>query len=80
VQVFSSASGRLVRTIPIGSARALQDSPNFCGVLWASANGRDLLTQCGARHQEVDDGHVVPTRLAWALLAQQDGAIGTFAW
>ncbi len=80
VQMSSSASGRLVRTIPIGSARALQDSPNFCGVLWASANGRDLLTQCGARQQEVVDGRVTPAKLAWTLLAQQDGAIGTFAW
>jgi hypothetical protein len=80
VEVFSAASGRLMETIPIGPASALQDSSNFCGVLWASANGRELLTQCGSRQQEVVDGHVTPTRLAWTLLAQQDGAIGTFAW
>lgn len=80
VQEFSAASGRLVRTFQIGSASALRDSPNFCGVLWVSANGRELLTQCGSRQQEVDDGHVTPARLGWAVLAQQDGAIGTFAW
>jgi hypothetical protein len=80
VQEFSAASGRLLRTVPIGSARALQQEPEFCGVLWASANGRSLLTQCGTVQQAVSNGKVTPIRLPWRFLAQQDGAIDTFAW
>jgi hypothetical protein len=80
VKEFSAATGRLLRTIPIGSARPQQQSPYFCGVLWASANGRDLLTQCGTRQQAVTGGTVTRIRLPWRFLAQQDGAIETFAW
>jgi hypothetical protein len=80
VREFSVATGALLRTIPIGSARAQQKEPWFCGVLWASANGRHLLTQCGTRQQAVTGGSVTPIRLPLTFLAQQDGAIGTFAW
>ncbi len=52
LQEFSVATGKLLRTITIGSARAQQQEPWFCGVLWASADGRHLLTQCGTRQQE----------------------------
>jgi hypothetical protein len=80
IQEFSATTGRLLGTIPIGSARAEKQEPEFCGVLWASANGRDVLTQCGTRQQAVTSGRVTPIRLPWRFLAQQDGAIMTFAW
>jgi hypothetical protein len=80
VQEFSVATGRLLRTIPIGTARAGHQGHWFCGVLWASANGRHLLTQCGTRQQAVTGSSVTPIRLPLTILAQQDGAIGTFAW
>ena len=80
VQEFSVATGRLLRTIPIGSARAQQQGRWFCGVLWASANGRNMLTQCGTRQQAITGGSVTRIRLPLTFFAQQDGAIGTFAW
>jgi hypothetical protein len=80
VREFSVATGALLRTIPIGSARAQQKEPWFCGVLWASPNGRHLLTQCGKKQQAVTGGSVTPIRLPLTFFAQQDGAIGTFAW
>ncbi|HXB50349.1 MAG TPA: hypothetical protein VNW50_21525 [Streptosporangiaceae bacterium] len=79
LQEFSARSGALLRTIPIGTARAQQDSPDFCGVLWASADGRELLTQCGRRQQEVVNGTVTRVKLAWNFLAPQT-PVTTFAW
>ena len=79
VQEFSARSGALLRTIPIGTARAQQDGPDFCGVLWASTNGRDLLTQCGSRQQEVANGKVTRVKLAWNFLAPQT-PVTTVAW
>jgi hypothetical protein len=76
---YSSASGKLLHAIPIGPASALQ-SQYFCGVLWASADGRDLLTQCGTRQQEVVDGKATVVRLPWIFLAQLDPVISPFAW
>jgi hypothetical protein len=76
---FSARSGVLLRTIPIGTARAQQDGPDFCGVLWASAGGRDLLTQCGARQQAVANGKVTRVKLAWNFLAPQT-PVTTVAW
>jgi hypothetical protein len=79
LQEFSAGSGALLRTIPIGTARAQQDGPDFCGVLWARADGRDLLTQCGARQQEVANGKVTRVKLAWNFLAPQT-PVTTVAW
>jgi hypothetical protein len=79
LQEFSARSGTLMRTIPIGTAQAERDSPDFCGVLWASADGRDLLTQCGSRQQEVVTGKVTHVKLAWNFLAPQT-PVTTFAW
>ena len=76
---FSARSGTLMRTIPIGTAQAQRDSPDFCGVLWASADGSDLLTQCGSRQQEVVTGKVTRVKLAWNFLAPQT-PVTTFAW
>jgi hypothetical protein len=80
LQEFSTASGSLLRTTPIGSMAALRNSPYYCGVLWASANGHDVLTQCGNRQQELVGGAVTQVRLAFRLLAPMDGNIETFAW
>jgi hypothetical protein len=79
LQELSARSGALLRTIPIGIARAQQDSPDYCGVLWASADGRELLTQCGSRQQEVVNGKVTRVKLAWKFLAPQT-PVTTFAW
>ena len=75
---YSTASGRLLYNIPVGSASALQ-TQYYCGVLWASANGRDLLTQCGTRQQEVVDGKVTRVKLAWTFLAPRTPTT-TVAW
>ena len=79
LQEFSARSGALVRTIPIGTTRAQQDSPDFCGVLWASATGHELLTQCGSRQQEVVNAKVTRVKLAWNFLAPQT-PVTTVAW
>jgi hypothetical protein len=47
---------------------------------WASADGRDLLTQCGTRQQEAVNGKITVVKLAWTFLAQQAAAITAFAW
>jgi hypothetical protein len=73
----SSATGNLVRKIPIGPASAV-NGPYYCGVLWASANGGELLTQCGTIQQLVVGGHITRIRLAW-LLPSSLGS-NTVAW
>jgi hypothetical protein len=79
LQEFSARSGRLLRTVPIGIARAQQYSPDFCGVLWASPCGRDLLTQCGTRQQAVADGKATRVKLACTFLAPQTVTV-TCGW
>ncbi|HUB39678.1 MAG TPA: hypothetical protein VMA72_12560 [Streptosporangiaceae bacterium] len=79
VREFSARSGKLLRTIPIGTAQAQQDSPDFCGVLWASPDGHDLLTQCGSSQQEVVNGKITDVKLAWTFLAPE-APIATFGW
>ena len=76
---WSSASGKLLRAIPVGPASAAQ-TQYFCGVLWASPNGCELLTQCGTRQQEVINGKVTVTKLPWTFLASQSLATSAFAW
>jgi len=61
---YSAASGKVLRNIPIGSAK---EGPNFCGVLWASANGHEVLTQFGTRQAVIVGGHATQIRLAWIL-------------
>jgi hypothetical protein len=75
----STATGALLHLIPIGPASAL-NAPEFCGVLWASADGNDLLTQCGTRQQEVIDGKVTVVRLAWIFPTSAVGSVSPFAW
>jgi hypothetical protein len=77
VLIEYSAAGKLLRRIVIGPESAL-DGPHFCGVLWASANGGELLTQCGTRQLKITGSHVTRVRLAW-LLPSNPG-FGTFAW
>jgi len=76
---FSASSGRLLHAIPVGPAGALQ-SQYFCGVLWASADGRDLLAQCGTRQQAVIDGRASVVRLPWIFPAQLQPGVTPFAW
>jgi len=75
----STATGQLVRWIPLGPASALNAS-EYCGVLWASADGRDLLTQCGNRQQEVVNGQVTVVRLAWIFPTSDVASVSPFAW
>jgi len=60
-----AVSGRLLWSVPLGPASALQNGSGFCGVLWASANGRDLLTQCGTRQLSIVNGKARVVHLAW---------------
>ena len=62
-----AVSGRLLWSIPLGPASALQNGG--CVVLWASANGRDLLTQCGTRQLSITDGKARVIQLAWIFPA-----------
>jgi hypothetical protein len=72
---YSAASGKVLRSIPIGPSGA-QEGPYFCGVLWASANGHEVWTQCGTRQLVIVGAHATQIRLAWPL---PTGA-GVFAW
>jgi hypothetical protein len=76
---FSASSGRLLHAIPVGPAGALQGQ-YFCGVLWASPDGRDLLTQCGSRQQAVIDGRVRLVRLPWLFRPELQPGVTPFAW
>jgi hypothetical protein len=76
----SAATGRPLHRITIGTARSVTQSPNYCSVLWASADGADLLTQCGSLQQEVVNGKATRVRLAVTVPASQVGWAGTFAW
>ncbi len=76
---FDAFSGRLVARIPLGPAAAA-NGPGFCGVLWASANGRDLLTQCGSRQLAITGGKAVRVRLAWTFQASLSLQTPPFAW
>jgi hypothetical protein len=76
---YSAASGKVLRSIPVGSSSATY-GPYFCGVLWASANGREVWTQCGTRQLVVIGGHSTQVRLAWVLPVQTTGGASVFAW
>jgi hypothetical protein len=75
---YSAASGKVLRKIPIGPADGAE-GPNFCGVLWASANGDEVWTQCGTRQQVIVGGHATQIRLAW-LLPTITPLGSVFAW
>ncbi len=75
LEELSFASGQVLRKIPIGSSSAT-NGPYFCGVLWASANGHEVWTQCGTRQLVIVGGHATKIRLAW--LFHTPGSV--FAW
>jgi hypothetical protein len=78
---YSAASGKLLRRIPIGpSSAGPGNGPYFCGVLWASANGHVLWTQCGTRQQLIVGGHATQIRLAWPLPTNTTSGASVFAW
>jgi hypothetical protein len=78
---YSPASGKVLRKIPIGPASAGPgNGPNFCGVLWASANGHEVWTQCGSRQLEIVGGHATQIRLAWLLPTNTTNGASVFAW
>ncbi len=74
---YSAASGKVLRNIPIGSA---EEGPNFCGVLWASANGHEVWTQCGTRQLVIVGGHATQIRLAWLVPTNAASGASVFAW
>jgi hypothetical protein len=80
----SAESGKVLRKITIGPASAAPgNGPYFCGVLWASANGHEVWTQCGTRQLEIVGGRATRIRLAWLLPTDTAGAAGLtseFAW
>jgi hypothetical protein len=78
---YSAASGKVLRNIPIGpSSAANGNGPYYCGVLWASANGHELWTQCGSRQLEIVGGHTTRIRLAWLLPTTTTSGASVFAW
>jgi len=76
---YSSATGEAVYVVPIGAASDITGA-HYCGVLWASADGRDLLTQCGTKQEEVVDGKVTAVRLAWIFPTSAVQSVSPFAW
>jgi hypothetical protein len=77
----SAASGKVLRHIPIGPSNAGPgDGPYFCGVLWASANGHEVWTQCGTRQQLIVGGHATQIRLAWPLPTNTTSGASVFDW
>ena len=75
----AAASGRVLRSIPIGSSIATYGQ-YFCGVLWASANGHEVWTQCGSRQLEIVGRRATQVRLAWLLPANTTSGASVFAW
>ncbi len=76
---YSVTSGKVLRKIPIGQSSDT-NGPDFCGVLWASANGGEVWTQCGTRQLIIAGSHVTQVRLAWVLPSNPGSDISTFAW
>jgi hypothetical protein len=76
---YGALTGRLLWAVPLGPASALR-GPDFCGVLWASPDGRDLLTQCGTRQLAITDGRATAVRLPWILPSEQGLGVTPFAW
>lgn len=75
----SVASGKVLRNIPIASSGG-GEGPYFCGVLWASANGHEVWTQCGTRQLVIVGGHATKVRLAWLLPTATTSGASEFAW
>lgn len=75
----SAASGKVLRKIPIGLSSAA-NGQYFCGVLWASANGHEVWTQCGARQLVIVGGRATQIRLAWLLPTNTTSGASVFAW
>lgn len=83
LQEYAAATGALLRTIPLGPTPAVGPMPeHICGVLWASADGSELLTQCGTRQQAVVDGSVTVVTLATGNFYVQMSATAAdpFVW
>jgi hypothetical protein len=78
LEEFSARSGQLQDSVLLASPPA--STTQFCGVLWASADGRQVLTQCGTVQAWVAGGQVIPVRLAVTVTASQVGWANTFAW
>jgi hypothetical protein len=57
-----------------------RDGPNFCGVLWSSANGHEIWTQCGTRQLGIVGSHATQIRLAWLLPTNTSSGASVFAW
>jgi hypothetical protein len=68
-----AVSGRLLWSVPLGPYR----QNTYCGVLWASANGRDLLTQCGTRQLSIINGKARVVHLAWMFPAGGSNVISS---
>ncbi len=79
LQEFSAATDKQLLKFPIGLASEL-NGPDFCGVLWTSANGDEVLAQCGTKQVEVVGSHVSKVRLAWILPDNPGASTNTFAW
>jgi hypothetical protein len=74
-----AASSKVLRNIPIAPSGA-EEGPYFCGVLWASANGHEVWTQCGTRQLAIFGRRTTQIRLAWLLPTDNTSGASEFAW
>lgn len=75
---YSAASGQLLESVPLGSQPT--NATQFCGVLWASADGGEVLAQCGTTQEWVAGGRAIPVHLSLKVPGSQAGWANTFAW
>ncbi len=77
LEEFSAASGQLQDSIPLADATI-----QFCGVLWASADGSEVLTQCGTTQAWVAGGQAIGVKLGVTIPVpdSQVNWANTFAW
>jgi hypothetical protein len=80
LEEIAADSGRVLASVPIGTTGDQANSPDFCGLLWASKTGSRLITQCGSHQQLVVNGSPTTTRLALTIPDSVVGWANTFAW
>jgi hypothetical protein len=78
LEKFSTASGQLLESIPAVGRSA--NGSQFCGVLWASSDGSQVLVQCGTSQAWVAGGQAISVKLALTVPGSQVGWANTFAW
>ncbi|MGH3273924.1 MAG: hypothetical protein ACRDNZ_06305 [Streptosporangiaceae bacterium] len=80
LKVFSTSSGRLRETVPLVPMVDSWQGGHYCGILWSSPTGDEVLTQCGDSQEWVNaKGQATPVHLA-IMIPAPAGLSGNFAW